>query len=234
MRLFMKKKITVREVASYADVAVGTVSRVLNRNSTVNPALRNRVEDAIRKLNYTPSGQRSALEVGAPSISFVLSNRGFLHPVHAFILQGVEEYCRSFGYLVLYTSFEYRPETPWSQLVLPKVLTDHNIADCLILVGMNYENLLCALDNAGVPYIYGGNKLIASKTPPPFDAVRWDDRAAGRDATDYLIRLGHRRIAYIGDISLPWYRNPISSLSPTPSLCRTTPLKTDVSAWNSF
>jgi LacI family transcriptional regulator len=202
------KKITVREVANYAGVAVGTVSRVINRNETVNPSIRQRVEDAIRKLNYTPPTSRGSVQVGAPTISFVLSNRRFLHPVHSLILQGVEEYCRDLGYLVLYTSFEYRPETAPAQLSLPKVLTDHHIADCLILVGMNYENLLIALEQEKIPYVYGGNKILSSRPLPPFDCVRWDDRAAGYDATRYLIRLGHQRIAYIGDISLPWYGRP--------------------------
>lgn len=207
MNLFMKK-VTVREVAGYAGVAVGTVSRVLNRNGTVNPTLRGRVEDAIRKLNYSPSPPRPSVQVGAPTISFVLSNRRFLHPVHSLILQGVEQFCRDLGYLVLYTSFEYRPDTPWDQFILPKVLSDHHIADCLILVGMNYENLLVALEKAGIPYIYGGNKMISSQPMAPFDCFRWDEHAAGYDAIQYLLQLGHQRIAYIGDVSLPWYRNP--------------------------
>lgn len=202
------KKVTVREVADFAGVAVGTVSRVVNRNEAVNPALRQRVEEAIRKLNYTPPVHRAGVEVGAPTISFVLSNRRFLHPVHSLILQGVEEHCRDLGYLVLYTSFEYRPETPWKELGLPKVLTDHRIADCLILAGMNYENLLVALQNANIAYVYSGNKTVSSAPLPPFDCIRWDDRLAGYDATRYLLQLGHERIGYIGDISLPWYANP--------------------------
>jgi DNA-binding LacI/PurR family transcriptional regulator len=202
------KKVTVREVADFAGVAVGTVSRVVNKHEAVNPALRKRVEEAIRKLNYLPPTHRGTLDVGAPTISFVLSNRRFLHPVHSLILQGVEEHCRNLGYLVLYTSFEYRPETPWDELTLPKLLTNHRIADCLILVGMNYENLLVALQNANVSYVYGGNKTISGKPLPPFDSVRWDERAAAYEATRYLLQLGHERIGYIGDITLPWYAKP--------------------------
>jgi len=202
------KKVTVREVADFAGVAVGTVSRVVNKNEAVNSALRKRVEEAIRKLNYLPPVHRTTIEVGAPTISFVLSNRRFLHPVHSLILQGVEEHCRDLGYLVLYTSFEYRPETPWNELTLPKVLTNHRIADCLILAGMNCENLLVALQNANVAYVYGGNKTVSSAPLPPFDCVRWDDRLAGYDATRYLLQLGHERIGYVGDVSLPWYAKP--------------------------
>lgn len=202
------RKTTVRDVAKYAGVAVGTVSRVLNRNATVNPELRQRVEDAIRRLDYASPPTRSEIPAGAPTISFVLSNRRFLHPVHARILQGVEEYCRDLGYLVLYTSFQYPAETPWNELALPRVLTEHGIADCLILVGMNYDNLLVALEKAEIPYVYGGNKAIVAADRAPVDRIRWDERAAGVEATRYLLQLGHKRIAYIGDISLPWYRAP--------------------------
>ena len=209
MIAFMKESVTVREVARYAGVAVGTVSRVLNRNVTVDPHLRQRVEEAIRKLNYRPPQfNHPAVAVGAPTVSFVLANRRFLHPVHAQILQGAEEYCRTAGYFVLYTSFDYRPETSPDQLSLPKILTDHRIADCVILAGMNYGNLLDALESSGVPHVVLANKLVDERERAPVDRVRWDDRAAGYEATRYLLELGHREIHYIGDVSAPSFRNP--------------------------
>ena len=231
---FMKESITVREVAKYAGVAVGTVSRVLNRNSTVNPELRQRVEEAIRKLNYKPPQlNHLGVQVGAPTVSFVLANRRFLHPVHAQILQGVEEYCRAVGYFVLYTSCEYRPETPWEQLNLPKILSDHRIADCVILAGMNYGNLLDALEHANVPHVVMANKLSDYRERPLVDRVRWDDHAAGYEATRYLLELGHRDIYYIGDVSLPSFRNPYEGYlkamqeEGVPPVAQTVPLAED-------
>jgi LacI family transcriptional regulator len=200
----------------------------------VDPQLRQRVEEAIRKLNYRPPQfHHAAVQAGAPTVSFVLANRRFLHPVHAQILQGAEEYCRGAGYFVLYTCFDYRPETPPAQLSLPKILTDHRIADCVILAGMNYGNLLDALENSSVPYVVLANKLVDERERPAVDRVRWDDRTAGYDATRYLLELGHRDIHYIGDVSVPAFRNPyegylraMADAGATPS-AQTVPLAED-------
>ena len=50
-----KRGLTVKDVARVAGVAVGTVSRVLNDNSTVMPDVREKVLAAMRELNYEPN-----------------------------------------------------------------------------------------------------------------------------------------------------------------------------------
>ena len=45
---------TIRDVAREADVSVASVSRVFNRLPNVRPELKERVEQAARKLNYVP------------------------------------------------------------------------------------------------------------------------------------------------------------------------------------
>lgn len=51
----MKTTVTISDVARVADVSTATVSAVINQNKYVSPALRNRVERAIEKLNYRPN-----------------------------------------------------------------------------------------------------------------------------------------------------------------------------------
>src|SRR5258708_12407081 len=48
-------KTTIRDVAQTAGVSVGTVSRVLNRNETVRPEIRDRVHQAIEALGFSPN-----------------------------------------------------------------------------------------------------------------------------------------------------------------------------------
>ena len=49
------RQVTIAQVAEYAGVSQASVSRVLNRNQTVDPAISAKVRDAIEKLNYSPS-----------------------------------------------------------------------------------------------------------------------------------------------------------------------------------
>src|SRR5262249_46500776 len=134
---------TIKDVAALAKVSVGTVSRVINARPDVNAELRVRVEEAIRQLNFRPNARAQSLSRKAsPIISFILSNRSFVHPFHAHVLSGVEEYCSQTGYFVVFARFNYSGNTPVSQLRLPSVLRSHGIADCVIAAGTNYPNFL--------------------------------------------------------------------------------------------
>ena len=199
--------VTITDVAKRARVAIGTVSRVINDRPGVDLELRRRVEEAIRELNYRPNARaRSFVQNSSPIICFVQSNRRLLYPFHTDVLQHVEECCAEEGYFTLFTRFNYSADTKPSELLLPKVLQSHGVADCLILAGMNYENFLEAVEDLGVPYVLLKNTFTGQRPLPEIDQVGWDDLMGSYDATKYLIELGHRDIWYIGDVSVPWYR----------------------------
>src|SRR5580704_8896784 len=200
--------VTIRDVANCAGVAVGTVSRVLNNQPDVNPKLRAKVQRALKELNYRPNARAQIFaRNSSPVVSFILGNRDFLHPFHSRVLQGVAEYCEESGFFVIYTRFRYSPTVGPDELQLPSVLQSHGIADCVILAGANYENFTKSLDKRAMPYVSLANNLISAEPGPPFDRVRFDDVAGAAEATHYLIALGHKDIYFIGDTSLPWYRN---------------------------
>ncbi len=197
---------TIVDVATAAGVSLGTASRVLNHRRGVDPELIRKVNNAASALNYVRSATaRRATRETAPVITFVLSNRDFLHPVHARLLQGAEEFCEENGYFVVFKKFDYQPDANSSVFKLPTLLRDHRIADCLILAGTNYPNLIEATERARVPYVLFGNNLVSSTPQAPFDQVRSDDHGGSVEAVHHLIGLGHRRICFIGDIAQRWY-----------------------------
>ena len=196
------------DVAQKAGVSLGTASRVLNNRRDVDPELRRRVTDAAKLLHYVRAGRgRRAARESSPIISFVLSNREFLHPMHARMLQGAEQYCEELGYFVVFKRLNYTADSPVSELRLPLLLQEHGIADCLILAGTNYPNLIQATASVGVPYVLYGNNLVGETPHPGVDQARSDDLNGSVEAVRYLIRLGHKRICFIGDISQPWFAN---------------------------
>lgn len=198
--------VTIRDVAREAGVAVGTVSRVLNKHTDVNEDLRRRVLKAARDLKYRPSARARSLATNSSALlCFILSNREFLHPFHSHILQGVQDYCEQAEYFVTYTRFRYSPEIKSADLRLPPILQRDGMADCVLLAGTNYESFTKVLDDAGISYVLLANNFIG-KRREAVDQVRFDDWTGAYEATRYLIQLGHKHIWYIGDISLPWYR----------------------------
>src|SRR5712692_6432460 len=115
--------ITIRDVARRARVGVGTVSRVLNNGAYVSPATRDRVLAVIRQLGFRPNAQaRRILRRRAEMVCFLLNNRDFLHPFHARILQGVEDYASKFKQHVVFAAIHYSAETPSGRIPLPPIL----------------------------------------------------------------------------------------------------------------
>jgi DNA-binding LacI/PurR family transcriptional regulator len=198
---------TIRDVARRAGVAVGTVSRVVNNRPNVDEELRARVLRAAHDLDYRPNARaRSLARSSSAVLSFILSNRDFLHPFHAHVLQGVQEYCEDAGYFVMYTRFRYSPAATPAKLTLPGVLESYGMADCVVLAGVNYDNFVDVLEKRQVPYVLLANNLITRRRRDRKDRVRFDDFTGAAEATRHLIELGHQHIWYIGDTSLPWYR----------------------------
>jgi hypothetical protein len=59
------EKMDIRTVARLANVSIATVSRTINRVSTVNPRMAKRVWEAIEKLDYFPKPRRGPWCLGA-------------------------------------------------------------------------------------------------------------------------------------------------------------------------
>jgi DNA-binding LacI/PurR family transcriptional regulator len=180
---------------------------VVNNRPDVNSELRDRVLRAAEDLNYRPNARaRSLARNSSAMLSFILSNRDFLHPFHSHVLQGVQEYCEEAGYFVMYTRFRYSPDINSSEIRLPAVLQSHGMTDCVVLAGTNYENFTKVLESRGIPYVLHANNFLGNGERKHVNQVRFDDDAGAANATRYLIQLGHKHIWYIGDTSLPWYR----------------------------
>ena len=199
------KKTTIREVARAASVGIGTISRVLNSSSQVSRETRARVLEAIRRLGFRPNAQaRRILKRRTEMVCFLLSNRDFLHPFHARILQGVESYATSLKQHVLFAALHYSPRTPPERIDLPPVLQEHGLIDGLILAGTIYPNLLRRIESIHMPFVAFSNNVVGMGDEQPFDQVGFDDFNGTLHATRYLMGMGHRHIVFAGDVSYPW------------------------------
>ena len=194
----------IREVARKAKVGIGTVSRVLNNPHSVSAELRERVMKAMADLDYAPNVHAQRMWKGRTNtICFVLSNRDLLLSLHAHIIHGVEDFCAMNGYSVLFTRFVYSPDTPPEEIEVPPILRRPGFVDGVILGGVNYANFLRRLDSDKLHYTVFGNNLMGTGEPAN-GTVAFDDRDGARQAVEYLVRLGHTDIWFVGDVSWVW------------------------------
>src|SRR2546429_8028410 len=170
------KKTTIRDVARAASVGIGTISRVLNSSSQVSRQTRARVLEAIRRLGFRPNAQaRRILKRRSEIVCFLLSNRDFLHPFHAHILQRVESYASSLQHHVLFRVLHYSPRTPPEKIDLPPVLQEHGLIDGVILAGTIYPNLLRRIEAIHMPFVAFSNNVVG------LDGERSEERRVGKE-----------------------------------------------------
>lgn len=200
----MPSSVTIRDVAKRAGVGVGTVSRVLNNSQQVTTETRQRVMAAIRALNYRPNATARQLSLGTQ-----LRNIGVILPFvtyYSFVerLRGVQ--------------MELNTIAPEFDLVLYNVNTPERFHDRLdsilqtgavqglIIMELNppdhYRHLL---EEAGIAYVG-----ITGHMDNDWPTISPDNARGGYLATRHLIDLGHRRIAYVGDIFADQFGFPTS------------------------
>ncbi len=184
-----ERRSTIRDVARVAAVSQGTVSRVINGLS-VGQELRQRVLSAIDQLQYQPSAiARSMRTLSTSSVGVVITD--ISNPVLAVILKGAEEILNPLGYTLIVGNTAHQPERERSLL---ETLLQRRV-DGLLLAAESDQNRELheyLARQVQVPVV-----LIDRAMPLPYDRVHVDHAHGVRQATEYLISLGHRRIALI-------------------------------------
>jgi LacI family transcriptional regulator len=180
---------TINDVARHAEVSPMTVSRVINGETNVRPATRERVNEAIAALNYAPNpAARSLAGAGQTRIGLLYSNpsTGFLSE---FLLGSLDQAARSDVQIVV-----EKCELGEHEMQVTQRLIDSGI-DGVVLPPPLCENsgILALLGAAAIPTV-----SVASSVPADdLFAIRIDDRAAALTMVRHVMTLGHRRIGFV-------------------------------------
>jgi DNA-binding LacI/PurR family transcriptional regulator len=214
----LKTKVGLREIAQAANVSIATASRVLKGNTRVAPEIRKTVLEAAHNLGVDPAQRNKS-----KTLAFVLSNRAMLHVFHSRILSGAENYCAARGWDIIFLSFHYSAQAPWTELHLPRVIQRQDLVRGVILAGTNSTNLTHLLSERGIQFVVFGNNLSGDQDIDKYDTVFADDIQGSEDATRHLIDQGHSNIWFVGNTSMPWfarcfegYRRAMESAGLTP------------------
>ena len=188
-------KITIKDVAREAGVATSTVSRVLSNNPRISDETRERVHEAVKKLNYKPNpiarslanNKTRILGVIIPSkADDLLTNSFFINA-----MKGMSLYAQSKNYYITY-AFTKENE---SEIESIKEITGANLVEGIILLRVN-EN------DESIKYLKGMNfPFVAIGRPEDTKDVLWvdnDNFQAMYGIVNKLIKKGYKKIGFIG------------------------------------
>lgn len=180
----------IEDVAAAAGVSMKTVSRVLNNEPNVREQMRQRVMQAVEKLQYRPNlsarslaGQRSyvvALVYNNPSRNYLME-----------VQSGMLEACRASHYNLVLAPVGVQKQHKAADL---KAVFENFSPDGVVLIPplTDDEVVLNYLDEHDVPFA-----CIAPKQPAGRIGVMMEETRAVQEMMAGLIALGHRRIAHI-------------------------------------
>lgn len=196
-----KKTPTIYDVAELSGVSISTISRVLNASNKVNPETRARVFKAIDKLGFVPKAEARARALRKTSRIGVVTPF-FTAPSFVQRLRGAAGALSKVNYdLVIYTVDSadrlrgYLASLPLTGNIDGLVIMSLPIGDA------EAHRLL----EHNIPTV------LIEYPHPDLNSVEIDDVEGGRLAAQYLLKKGHRRIAFLGDTDLPEYAiHPVS------------------------
>lgn len=180
---------TLHDVAKAAGVSIKTVSNVIHDHPNVTPKTKEKVEAAIKALSYSPNLNARSLRTGRTNVIGLvipeLLNSYFTELANFVILAAEKK-----GLTVVIEQSNGDKEKELSILDH----ADRNLVDGLIYSPLGLHQEDAELTNVKYPLVLVGENIFNG----PKDHVTMKNIEAAQAATEYLIGLGHRRIAVIG------------------------------------
>ncbi|MDR1009737.1 MAG: LacI family transcriptional regulator [Opitutaceae bacterium] len=178
-------RVTIHDVARQAGVSIYTVSRTLNNVPGVNPETRERVLDLCRQLNMRPRPVAKRKH-----FALVIQKKDRADPA---------------GYTAM-LAFQLLAEVSARQMALSLFTED----DCETLQRMLFDGILAVTwDDPTIemlstlketPIVVLNRFSLTSR----FHVVGWDHTAEGRTVAEYLLGLGHKRLAFVAEPPAHW------------------------------
>lgn len=186
---------TIGIVAREAGVSPSTVSRILNGTAVVSEAKKKAVEDAVAKLGFVPNPMARGL-AGGRSFSIGVITQSIDSPFYGAALRGIEDQLDPAGYRPLFVSGHWRADVEARCI---DILLSRRVDGIIVLTGRLSDQAVKACAQS-VPLVVTGRTLTTNN----LCALNFDNFTGGQMATQHLIDLRHRRIAFIaGDPKHP-------------------------------
>ena len=183
--------VTIKDIARLSGVSITTVSRVLNNRPDVSEESRRRVEAVIQSTNYIPNNSaRELVRTDSSNIGLVV--RGVSNPFYTDIIHAIESAVTEAGYTLVMQQIGSDKDEVSHGAVMQREKRLRGI----IFLGGRFDYTAEDLASITVPFV------CCSYTNPygtlkdeGYSSVSIADEETAREAVQYLIARGHRRIA---------------------------------------
>jgi DNA-binding LacI/PurR family transcriptional regulator len=188
--------VTIKDVARIANVAPSTVSRVIADNPSISEKTKKRIRKVMEELGYHPNfNARSLANQTTQAIGLVMpssASKTFLKPFFPEVIRGISTFAHVKDYSLYMTTGETEEEM-FRDVV--KMVQGKRVDGIIVLYSRQDDSIIKYLMENDFPFV------LVGKPPHNMENITYidnDNYKAAREVTDYLIELGHKRIAFVG------------------------------------
>lgn len=185
--------VSIKEVARIAGVSIATVSRCINEPKRVKEKTRLKVQEAILQTGYAPNTLAQSFRRGKTNmIMVVLPSVG--DPFFTEVMRGIRTVAKAKGYTIMINETQFNTMTADE---IGAMMVSKQADGIILLASMSPfgNEILSARSNQALPIVIGCETI--SPDLAEFPSVHIDNVAAAEEATNYLISLGHKRVAFM-------------------------------------
>ena len=176
---------TIKDVAKYAGVGIGTVSRVINNEKGVGEQTRNKVTEAMQALNYSPNTMASQLRKNETRIIALLVPV-VNHPFFAKLAYYIEDEADKFGYSIILVSSQQRVD---KEIEIIRRIKQKKVDGAVFVTHYIHDEE--ELNNCPIISI---DRVLGKNIP----YVTSDNYEATKKAIKYMIERGAKQVGFLG------------------------------------
>ena len=188
--------ITIKDVAKLAGVSPSTVSRTCTNHPSISKQTKAKVRKAMQELGYEPNFQASNLaSKNSRTIGIILpdsESEVYQNSFYLEAIRGIGQFCNQKQYMNTLITGSSEKEV---LQVIKTMLNSGRVDGFIVLYSKKDDEVLEYLYDNGITYVLVGK---ASINPNQVIYIDNDNIQAAKEATDYLIQLGHEKIAFLG------------------------------------
>ena len=184
---------TIKDIAKMCGVGVSTVSRAINNHPDINPETKERIMDAIKESGYVPNDSaRNLKRVDAKAIAVLI--KGISNPFFTSMIGVIEQECKKKHYAMELSHIEADED---EVDVAQKVVKEKRLRGIIFLGGL-FSHSEEKLQKLTVPFVFSTvGSIPESINKNSYSSISVDDRKESARMVDYLIGLGHTKIAIL-------------------------------------
>lgn len=188
--------VTIKDVAKLANVAPSTVSRVIADNPRISEETKIRVRKAMETLGYHPNLiARSLASKSTQSIGLVMpssADKVFQNPFFPEVIRGISKGAHEKEYSLYWSTGETSDEI-YEDVI--QMVQGRRVDGLVLLYSRFDDEVVNYLQKNNFPFVVIGKPY---KDIEQITHVDNDNFRASKEVTEYLIGLGHERIAFVG------------------------------------